>query len=105
MRNGNFKFVQINMKHLLYKGIHYFVLILTTHRMWILIRTASLMQFYQLPTIYVLSNNKKNHLHSFDNCSFESPKDHSIGAHVIIMCIQLLFFDETAKFRSSWNSV
>ena len=43
----------------------------------ILIRTASLMQLYQVPTIYVLSNNKKNHiLHSFDNCNL-SPKYHS----------------------------
>ena len=38
--------------------------------MWIPIRTASLMQFYQVPTIYVLSSHKKNSLHSFDNRNF-----------------------------------
>ena len=30
-----------------------------------------MMQLYQVPIIYALSNNTKNHLHSFDNCNFK----------------------------------
>ena len=30
------------------------------HRLWVLIRTALLRQFYRVPTIYVLSRNMKN---------------------------------------------
>ena len=67
-----------------------FLILTIKHRMWMLIRTALLMQFYQVPTIYVLSSNKKNHLHSFDNCNFQSRKDHRI-LNWCLMCIQLLF--------------
>ena len=41
------------------QGFSYFSYFNKKYRMWILIRTASLMQFYQIPTIYVLSSNKK----------------------------------------------
>ena len=30
------------------------------HRLWVLVRTASLRRFYRVPTIYVLSRNMKN---------------------------------------------
>ena len=39
------------------RGIHIFAL---KHRLWVLVRTASLRRFYRVPTHYVLSKNKKN---------------------------------------------
>ena len=42
-----------------YRGIHYFPL---QKRFWELVRTASLRQFLQVPTIYVWSRNKNNNV-------------------------------------------
>ena len=41
-------------------GIYYFLTFALKHRLWILVRTASLRRFLLVPTIYVLSKNKKN---------------------------------------------
>ena len=43
-----------------YRGICYFLIFDLKHRLWVLIRTASLRQFLCAPTINVLSKNKKN---------------------------------------------
>ena len=40
-----------------YRGIHYFLIFALKHRLWVLVRTASLRRFYRVPTIYVLSKN------------------------------------------------
>ena len=39
----------------IYRGIHYFLIFALKQRLWVLVRTAS-----RVPTIYVLSKNKKN---------------------------------------------
>ena len=41
-------------------GIYYLLTVALKHRLWILVRTASLGRFLLVPTIYVLSKNKKN---------------------------------------------
>ena len=70
-----------------YRGIHYFLIFALKHRLWVLVRTAS------VPTIYVLSKNKKNikkfHLKiiiftAVKNCSI-------LYRRVFIMCVPLLF--------------
>ena len=42
------------------KKIWYFSWFCSKHRLWVLVRTASMRRFYRAPTIYVLSRNKKN---------------------------------------------
>ena len=42
------------------KGIHYFLIFALKHILWILVRTVSLRRFLRVPTINVLSKNKKN---------------------------------------------
>ena len=37
-----------------------FLIFSLKHRLWVLVRTASLRRFLRVPTIYVLSKNKKN---------------------------------------------
>ena len=37
------------------------------HRLWVLVRTASLRRFWRVPTIYVLSKNKKMSCHIFSS--------------------------------------
>ena len=44
----------------IYMGIYYFLTFALKHRLWIFVRTASLGRFQLVPTIYVLSKNKKN---------------------------------------------
>ena len=39
--------------------VHFFIFALI-HRMWLLIRAASLKEFYPVPTIYFLKQKKKN---------------------------------------------
>ena len=41
-------------------GIPIFLIFAPKHRLWVLVRTASARRFYRVPTIYVLSKNKKN---------------------------------------------
>ena len=43
-----------------YKGIHFFLYFSLKHRLWVFVRTASLWRFLHVPTINVLSKNKKN---------------------------------------------
>ena len=44
-----------------FTGVYTIFLISTEkHRLWVLVRTASLRRFYQVPTIYALSRNLKN---------------------------------------------
>ena len=43
-----------------YRGIHFFLIFALKHRLWVLVRTTSLRRFLRLPTINVLSKNKKN---------------------------------------------
>ena len=43
-----------------FTGVYIFLIFDLKHRLWILVRTASLRRFYRIPTIYVLSKNKKN---------------------------------------------
>ena len=38
-----------------YRGKHYFLIFALKHRLWVLVRTASLGRFSRVPTIYVLS--------------------------------------------------
>ena len=42
------------------RGIHIFLIFALKHRLWVLVRTTSARRFYRVPTIYVLSKNKKN---------------------------------------------
>ena len=43
-----------------YPGIHFFLIFALKHRSWVLVRTASARRFYKrVPTIYILSKNKK----------------------------------------------
>ena len=42
------------------KKFWYFSYFCSKHRLWVLVRTASMRQFQRVPTIYVLSRNKKN---------------------------------------------
>ena len=42
------------------KGYTYFSYFCSKHRLWVLVRTASVRRFLRVPTIYVLSKNKKN---------------------------------------------
>ena len=42
-----------------YRGIHFFLIFALKHRLWVLVRTASLRRFQCLPTIYVLRKNMK----------------------------------------------
>ena len=37
-----------------------FLIFALKHRLWVLVRTASTRRFYRVPTIYVLSKNKRN---------------------------------------------
>ena len=43
-----------------YRGITIFLLFAPKHTLWVLVRTASTRRFQRVPTIYVLSKNKKN---------------------------------------------
>ena len=43
-----------------YRGIPIFLIFAPKHRLWVLVRTASARRFQHVPTIYVLSKNKKN---------------------------------------------
>ena len=40
--------------------VHLFFIFALIHRMWLLIRAASLKEFYPVPTIYFLEQKKKN---------------------------------------------
>ena len=42
------------------RGIPIFLIFAPKHRLWVLVRTASARRFQRVPTIYVLSINKKN---------------------------------------------
>ena len=42
------------------RGIPIFLIFAPKHRLWVLVRTTSARRFYHVPTIYVLSKNKKN---------------------------------------------
>ena len=42
------------------KKLWYFSYFCSKHRLWVLVRTASLRRFSRVPTIFVLSRNKKN---------------------------------------------
>ena len=46
-------------KIVVYRGIHNFLIFALKHRLWVLVRTASLRRFQRVPTIYVLSKNEK----------------------------------------------
>ena len=41
-------------------GIHFFLIYALKHRLWVLVRTASMRRFCRVPTINVLSKNEKN---------------------------------------------
>ena len=43
-----------------FTGLYVFSYFARKHKLWVLIRTASLGRFYRVPAIYVLSKNKKN---------------------------------------------
>ena len=43
-----------------YRGIHFFLIFALKHRLWVLIRTASMRRFLCVPTINVLEQKKKN---------------------------------------------
>ena len=43
-----------------YREIHYFLIFAPKHRFWVLVRIASVRRFLRVPTIFVLSKNKKN---------------------------------------------
>ena len=43
-----------------YRGELVFLIFALKHRLWVLVRTASVLRFFRIPTIYVLSKNKKN---------------------------------------------
>ena len=43
-----------------YRGIPNFLIFVPKHRLWVLVRTASTRRFLRVPTINVLSRNKKN---------------------------------------------
>ena len=43
-----------------FRGIPIFLIFAPKHRLWVLVRTASARRFKRVPTIYVLSKNKKN---------------------------------------------
>ena len=45
------------------KKLWYFSYFCSKHRLWVLIRTASARRFERVPTIYVLSRNKKNNVY------------------------------------------
>ena len=51
-----------NIVKLGFTGVYIIFLISAqNHRLWVLVRTASSRQFYRVPTIYVLSRNKKKY--------------------------------------------
>ena len=54
-------------KTMVYRGIHYILIIALKHRLWVLIRTASMRRFLCVPTINVLSKNKKKYVSRFFN--------------------------------------
>ena len=50
----------LNRKSGVCRGISIFLVFASIHRLWVLVRTALARRFYSVPTIYVLSKNKKN---------------------------------------------
>ena len=45
------------------KKIWYFSYSCSKHRLWVLVRAASMRRFYRVPTIYVFSRNKQNYVY------------------------------------------
>ena len=45
-----------------YKSIHFFLIFASKHRLWVLIRNASLRRFQRVPTINVWSKKKKRNI-------------------------------------------
>ena len=45
---------------LAFTGVYVFLIFAPKHRLWVLVRSASVRRFLRVPTIYVLSKNKKN---------------------------------------------
>ena len=48
------------VKNWVYRGMHVFLIFALNHRLWALVRTASMRRFLRVPTINVLIKNKKN---------------------------------------------
>ena len=79
-----------------------FLILTIKHRMWILNRTASLMEFYQvLQSMFWATIRKINFFIHLTIAIFKALKItiYLIGAPVIIMCIHF------AQFRRTWNRV
>ena len=59
------------------------------HRLWVLVRTASSRRFLRVPTIYVLSRNKKNISFLYENFQFLEVKFSLYSnRHVFVMCVK-----------------
>ena len=56
------KFLPSKNENLQMKNSDNFPISAQKHRLWVLVRTASARRFYRVPTIYVLSRNKKNNV-------------------------------------------
>ena len=68
------------------RGIPIFLIFAPKHRLWVLVRTASARWFYRVPTIYVLSKNKKNIKKILLKFSFFTTKNPCIlHGHVFVM--------------------
>ena len=57
------KFHHQKLKIFQIKILIFFSYFCSKHRLWVLVRTASPRRFYRVPTIYVLSRNKKNNVY------------------------------------------
>ena len=79
-----------------YRGIHNFLIFALKQRLWVLVRTAPVRRFYRVPTIYVLSKNKKIitifHLQiifftAVQNCSILHGHVCVMGMRYFMLCI------------------
>ena len=80
------------------RGITIFLIFASKHRLWVLVRTASARRFLRVPTIYVLSKNKKNIIFSDEIFNF------FILKNLCILHGQVFVMNVSVCFSDSWRT-